>query len=742
MQSGALVSSDVLALVSRVLVNGVQRTVDSWSVDRELSGDLPVQVAASSGIMQATGSVAWSTASDVEDRPANPWNLSNGWIPSRGDLVEIFAGDGVTEWKQFHGVIDKTTGTIGGGFQSTIIDNYDKLSARVSHEPLLNVMPPAVPGGEFRATGLVHTFYVDLAMRAGRFFATPSRENGSVVHVPCQGGIWPHRGNVTSAQTLSGGSYPSNGFAPWGFAVGDFLALYDPIGPQSMGSPVQLTMVVAPGHSGDAYVRAQYGTEYVSLVVTAGWNVEARRNGNLVASFVMTGKGGFEGRVVQLLVKAGTFTLRSSNGQTVSAFSTFTGTTIMNVVRVEGAVGARVAGLQVSHPGTVDEFRDQAFKPSAVINTSNTLFMGVPAVVPAIDGVAASDLLQDIGGASLSAAWIDELGVLQWWPALALRAKNVYHTLTTLNDIFDLAWEDSILGSRSLVTVKYQAPAVRISRWQNVELAVGSGETLGSGDKSEQFYTPSDTEVWVMPDYVQSNVGPGSWGEYNAKNGTLAGMYFTQDGDEVGSVYAVSISNEKLGITGAMKMTHTAGVFPTGVEANLSTSPTDAVLKVQNRDKPLPRVAGHARAEYIEQEYTSTTPGGVGPALVHEAGKWIPADIAPRIADFIAGETATPKAVVTGLEVSYDPRRQLGDVVTIESDRFMGVTMNALVVGVSNAADSGGFSQSLTVRIIDATRTGQTYAEHNSSLGGANLTYAQWQALGPLPQTYAEFNDA
>lgn len=741
MQSGSFIGSDVQALVSRVLVNGVQRPHVSWSVDRELSGDLPAQVVATSGITQATGTVVWAEASDVSDVPTNPWNRSNGWVPGKGDRVEIYAGDSITEWKQFTGVIDKTTGTIGADLQSSLIDDYDKLSNPVTHEPLLNKMPPVTPGGDFLGTGLVHTFYVDLAMRAGRFFTTPSREPGSVVHVPCQGGIWPHLGTVTSATTYSGGSYPSNSFAPWGFAVGDLKATYAPSSGGNMNSPVQLTMMVAPGHLGFAFLRADYGSRSVRISINQDWIVHAFIDGASVASFTLSGKG-TTGRVIQLLVKGGSVQLKASSGQSATSTTSFSGSTVMSAVVADANVGSRVAGLQVSHPPAAYEFRDLNFTPTARINVANSTFMGVPNVIPAIESLPGSDLLNEISEASLSAVWIDELGVLQWWPALSLRGRTPNSTLTTLNDIFDLAWEDSLLGSRSSVTVKYQEPALKVSKWQNVELAVGPGETLGSGDVSEQFYTPTADEVWIKPDYVQSNVGPGSWGEYNAKRGTLAGMYFTLDGDEIGTVYPVSVSNQKLGITGAMKMTHTAGTFPANVEANLSTSPTDTALKVQNRDKPLPRIAGHARAEYIEREYTSTVPGGVGPVLVHETGKWIPADVISNIADFLASETATPKPVITGLGVAYDPRRQLGDTVAIESKRFMGVTMTALVVGVSNSADSGGYTQSLSVRIVDVKRTNQTYAEYNDSLAAANLTYAQWQALGPLPQTYKQFNES
>src|SRR5690606_18395632 len=96
-QAGNLVTSDVQAFTSRVLVNGVQRDFVSWSVDRELSGDLPAQVVAVSGITQATGSVEWAAETDIEDGSRNPWNRSTGWMPAKGDRVEIFAGDNVTE---------------------------------------------------------------------------------------------------------------------------------------------------------------------------------------------------------------------------------------------------------------------------------------------------------------------------------------------------------------------------------------------------------------------------------------------------------------------------------------------------------------------------------------------------------------------------------------------------------------------------------------------------------------------
>lgn len=742
MQSGEYSTSDVQQLLQRVVVNGIQRECVSWSTDRELSGDLPAQVVATSGITQATGTVVWNDGPDVAEKPVHPFNPASGWLPTKGDRIEIYVGDGTTEWRQFTGIVDKTTGSIGEGFQSTIIDDYDRLAAPVTHEPMLAVMPPSTPGGAFRGTGLVHTYYVDLAMRAGKFLATPGREANSAIHVPCQGGMWPHYGQCVLAGTHDGASYPSNNYAPWGFAVGNFNSTYLSADPRPASDGVQLTFMVAPSHNGFYYMRASYGSTYVQLSINSNWIVSAIIGGTTVASFTLPGKGTAQA-IIQMLVKGGTVRLKSSTGQSSTGSASFSGSTLMGTITVSGDAATRVAGIQISHPTvTAHEFATLGFQPTGRINTSNTTLMGIPPVVPAIEGQPASDLIDEMSKSTLSAPWIDELGTFQWWPALALRARPSYDTLDTRNDIFDLAWEDSILSSRSTVTVKYEESALRISRWQNVELAVGSGETLGSGDKSEQFFTPADNQVWIMPDYIQSNVAPGNWAEYNAKRGTLVGGYFTQDNDETGSVYPVSVSNERLGVTGAMKMTHTAGTFPTGVEAVLKTSPTDPALKIQNRDKPLPRIAGHALAEFLMQEYTAVTPGGIGPALIHETGKWIPKDIVGRVADFLASETAVPQPVITDLDVVYDPRRQLADMVTIESRKYMGVTMTALVCKVSNSGDANGVTQSLAVRTASITRSSRTYQEVNASLPGSQLTYAQFQALGPVPESYEHFNDA
>src|SRR5699024_11184285 len=196
-------SDGVGEFVSRVTVNGVDRPHASWSVDREIAGDLPAQVAYGAGLRQASGTIDWGLPAVVASAPLSPWRR-NYWMPRRGDRVVIWQGDGASEWVQFTGVIDKTSGTVGEGFSSRVVDDYDRLAATVRHEAMLAAMPPASPGGVFRRVGLTQVYYVDLAARAGGFYATPPQSPHAALHVPANGSLWPHAGLCVTCDAQTG----------------------------------------------------------------------------------------------------------------------------------------------------------------------------------------------------------------------------------------------------------------------------------------------------------------------------------------------------------------------------------------------------------------------------------------------------------------------------------------------------------------------------------------------------------
>lgn len=172
MQAGSLAGGPVRSLRSYAIVNGVHRPMLDWSLDREIGSDLPTGVAGGTGVVQATGSVTWAPGT-VDNGSRSPWNPGMGWVPASGDRIEIWQGDDATSWIQFTGVIDDTTGTVGGTMTSTIVDRIDDLSARADLPPLVDVMPPITAGGAFRRVRISPRGILVLAMRRGGFYQTP-----------------------------------------------------------------------------------------------------------------------------------------------------------------------------------------------------------------------------------------------------------------------------------------------------------------------------------------------------------------------------------------------------------------------------------------------------------------------------------------------------------------------------------------------------------------------------------------
>lgn len=746
MQVGELHNSDVAEYTSRVLVNGRHHTVAEWSIDRELTGHLPSQVVHGAGLIQATGTIRWALSSDVARYASNPWNRGVDWVPQHGDRIEIFAGDGQTEWKQFHGLVDKTTGSVGEGFTSTIVDDVDKLSARVSHLPMLRFMPPSSPGGLHRGVGLTSSYYVNFALRQSGFFATPRNEPNAVLSVPAQGSMWPDQGLVggliDGLGKEPGYIHAQNFPAPWGWSVGNLDYTYRPRNQNTTSTPVQLTVMVAPNHAGNFTMNAHYGNATVGLAIWAERYPAAYINGSSVVS--ISSADFADATIVTMLYKNGTVTLRADNGATATGSASASSSTPMERIVLDGDRDARVAGMQVSHPATTaQEFSSLNFEPSATLDMRNAQFMDLMDAGPRIENQRIRELLNEISESTLSAMWIDEAGVMRWVPSPTLRAQPVSQTMTTKSDLLSLRWEDSLLGARSMVTVKGRNCAISRSQWNSVLLYEASSRTMDSGSLLEDFVSPGSDEEWVLPDESMAVLDETSWGSYNSGRGTYGGAHFTRDNEEVPSGSAsVAISMERLGIN-RYKITHQASDFSTNLKAHLATSQVAPVLWDANRSRPLPVVRGMGRVDWIDVESTPITVGGPGPELVHDAGMWNnrQTNLEPleSMASYIAAHTSVPEPTIQGMDVFFDPRRQLADVVNIRSDDYMGVTLRVLITGISTRFTGELYEQSINGQVISVTTSAATFHEWERSYPNT-LTFSQWRSLRSLNDTWGDFN--
>lgn len=741
MQAGDLVASDVAEFTSRILVNGVERETTTWNVDRDLTGDLPDQVVAVHGVMQATGTIDWTAPEDVSDGARNPWNPSAGWVPARGDRVEIYVSDGVTEWRQFTGVIDQTTGSTNGGFRSTIVDRVDDLSVEVNHEPLLAIMPPiAFDGSEdWRRIGLHPLYFIDYALRQAGFYATPPQENIANLYAPLQGSLWPHRGTLRHHP----GHQSTNTLTPWGLGRTNFEATYDPVSNFPMSDPTQITMMIAPDHAAPADFYLDYGARahHLRLHVNASRQARAYKNDVEICRLNLG-----DAMVVNMLAKDGVISLRTNLGDEAAGSFSASGSGMSSIV-VNSAEGSSVAGLQVSHPHhTSQEHQPTRWTPSARYDTDSLRLAGIINASPNIENRKAHNLLKEINDALLASMWIDEHGVMQWVMSDRLRMKPAVHTINTLDDVLQLDWETSLLQSASRVRITGKDPAITRGRWRTTILATGGRESLKSGDEVDVFLEAASGEDWIMPSYSFLEVGStvGIWGSYNNPAYSVVGLYLTDDGGETERTgLGCDIETTRLGHQKAL-ITYRAGNWPSDVEGVIETSPTSGGLWPKNQRSGIPRIVGMGKIEWIDSSINIEGPGGPGPELVHDTGYWANRTTSDstktNIAEYLASQVTVPQPVIRGLDIAPDPRLQLSDVINIESKDYMGVTLRALVVGKSTGFDNTGLHQSLTVRIIGSETTFTTFEQFQEELPGANLTYAQWQTLGPTPQTFNQFN--
>lgn len=729
MQPGTFVSSDVTTLTSWVLVNGQVREHVSWSVNREMAGDLPDQVVAGSGIRQATGSIAWAEQPEVTDKAANPWNSSAGWLPKSGDTVVIRVSDGTTTWVQFAGVIDETSGDVGDAPQSTIIDYTDWLNLPFNHSTVLRLHPPRNEGTDFMGVGLSPAYLVDRLFRRAGFYATPRLEPGAAVSAPLQTSVWPEYGRIIAAGSVSGTTHGKNLRAPWGWALQDFTALYEPQQTITRADPLQMTCMVASEHAGTFTLDANFGTsQKVRLWVNPGRAAVALLDGVEVCRLSLGA-----GSVVSLLVKGGVWTLKSDTGGTVTGSKARPAGDALTTVAISGDQASLIAGVQVSKPTALSEFQSVAHIPSAYQETGTLL--GLMDAMPSIVGRTVADVLDEISKATLSPYWFSETGKPVMYGSDVLRGRAPVQEVTTLDDITKLAWSDSRLGVRSSVSVKYRFPALNRSRYSNVLLWQGSGETMASGQEKTLFAKEPADEDWVeADDFTVSNAG--GLTAFNQGRGTWVNSFLEDSaGSWSPSTGYVTWSPQQIVDDETRIFKVVAGSLPAGKSLVLAT-PEDAVnYSPRMRGLNMPVLRGRGRVQWADMTLTSPITGPAGfPALEHDCGCWgVQTEntlIQQRLADYIASQVSTPSPTITGMGVVYDPRRQLGDVITIKSPTLLGVELRALIVGIQNEARDG-YSQSLSVRIISAKSMYATYDQLAAVWGNGNydsLT-AAWAAL-------------
>lgn len=742
MMIGSFTAGDVLGLTSYALVNGTLRDVLAWSVDRDIDSDLPAGVAGGTGVTQATGSITWASASDVTDGALNPWNPATGWIPREGDTVEIWVGDGVSTWIQFNGLIDSSSGDIGGGMSSKIIDRIDDLSALAGLPSLADVMPPEVASGNWRRYGLTPRWAIAHVLRKAGFYATPAKEAHTTVDVPAFGGMWPTIGDMTKCSR--GTDLDVSPLWPNGTHVADVNSAYAPTDPRRGNVAVQMTMNIHTSHAGVASLQAFYGSDNIILRATAS-NVLFIVNGTTVCTVPRSGSV-----IAQVLFDGSTARLRTSAGQDVTNTVSWSTSAYMTEARIIADPESRVNGFIISHPEeSWHEFANINWAPSA--NIVSGAMHGAMAGLHATRDQNVREILDDIASSLLWPHWIDESGVMQVIASDVLRDRPSVTAMTTLDDIRELSWQRDLLGLRKEILTQFERITVNRRKDYSLPVFESSESVVLKSDEEHVTFVDPGSDEWLMVD--TSPGGVDDTANINSGIGTWVGGIYTDGVTEewtnlTGTQMIVTMS--AVG-DGTWKIVHTAQTLDAGKQVELRSVRSDfmgtTVLWPYWWEKNLPIVRAKGSFTTTNVDRPSVSAATQGPVLQHSCGLWATGNtettettVVDAITTFLAEQTTEPHPTITNLRTTFDPRLQLGDVITVSSTTLMGVELTCLIIGKNINSDGASYSMTLAVRVLSIKQSFTTYAEWEEAWG-TTANYTALEAAWGATATYTDFNN-
>lgn len=767
MQGGNLVAG-IPEWTVTARVGSTVRVAESVSIDAELPSDMPDAIGGVSGVTARTGTIVWAAQDVVESRPYSPWARSPyGWPPSPGQSVGIWVGDESTAWKVFTGVIDYTRGD-AGKLESRIIDVTDRLDRDVSIPPVGYLTPSyydETTGGSADAsvwTEVQPWYAAYKCLRVGGFgVPVPVQSDGALaVAVDFQGSIYPDRGYLRSSvervqmEWGEGWTYLSNGVAryhafPHQVASTSALRLWMRWN-ATAGGTASLAVIMDDGRQ----IRLDGTLNGVQTHMTLRmrvWASDPDSGGSLLADQSVTRAAMVEDGTVWVdaifPVSSGTvrYTVAensiesgTTNGAVEQSLPLGSGPSAGSIPEFASTWGPQVA-VRVGVM-TLSQWRAMSSHvPSTRIFAWGRGLVRSQHTSRAIEGRSARDVLRDIGASTLTSMWVDETGVMQWAPSNLLYSQSPVKTVTTTQDIFSLIWEESMLSTRHQVKVKYLRGAMKRSLKYGVTLyQPSSASAIEKGTPDETFIeVPSDEEWFGLDASVALLSGEPNITAFSEGHRSFRGGIYEDSGGLqrwAGPLADFPYTMESLGLR-TWLLTQTYNGPASEISQVTKTGDAESYLKRQWRGQNLPIIRGRARTVFSEAWVASSRLGpDAAPDLEFDMGAWgFPGD-ANRVADWLAERLTTTLITLTNLEIEYDPRLQLGDVITVDSSDFLGFSVDCLIIAKTEQHGEGSF-MTCTVRVIRVRTTVTTYTDFESK--HSNSTYSALEATW-AGATYAQ----
>lgn len=700
--------------------------VASVSVERSITSDLPdeANLVVGSAAAQATVEMSGNfTNGNGATQVLSPYGSAlGGGVQRVGAPLEIdlgMVGDaGAEVLPAFRGRARSSTPSSGDRTVSlTGLDGSELLRTSVTL-PVFVALDPINPQG---APALDGGWVMDYILRRNGYYRSPAQRASAVLSATMFGSAYPEVGTLVQAGShIAGVSYQGtptfrtithgralkscrttpgastvDTFATWTLSSNlsvnngsNFFIECDRVNEVTPTAGAGLTLI---------QVTDSLGTTGVALDVTTGGLLQCRvlRGGATGAVTLGTMPSGTDTYLaVHFAMTAAGANINTRIGSTTTSGSATVGTSTGNpavtqaqlFIRAGGVViDATVGGLQVTSEAFSAGMWNNAFTPTATLDDSLSPLQAMPVVE---DGPPWG-VLQDLAKAECGVILFREDGTVRFLNRAALSGGSSVATLSSSRALKSLAASEDIDGIRNIVHVPAAPLDLDVAQsaiWSvNDSLVISAlGSILIGASFDGAAFTLDDTIAYYSGSTAPSVSGSG----YRA----------ARNSDGTGG----DISN--LGWTvvrfpGRALLTVTN---PNAFDAWL----VDNSLGGGSAGQPLLQLAGRVARPTengymaVEKDATSITANGEQTLDVPENVWRQTSEAANTLAVALKAQLKDAHPVLTGVEVVADPRLQLADRVTVTDPAGLLVSADFWIVAKTDRLDSGGMSQSLTLRQV------------------------------------------
>lgn len=670
-----------------------------------------------------TAEIEWASPEDVTASAPEPFSGAS-WLPKAGDSVVIESGDAATGqwWVQHRGIVDDTTGELSEGTAVTAtVDTIEELDSRVSFAALAARMVPLSDNAtSYREIGLQSTFYVDRMLRQAQnewgWYATPQKTWQTLGSATGMGSLWPEVGNVVSAQRIGDVfSGPSWIRTPYGVSPTTYAATYY----LSAATPE----VILSCHVGPGYTGSSDGTIQVVDTDGNGCFIGVDTATDEITYGVMTTGGGPTWRLPRgTATRAAIFFRRDTSSSQTLIVRTDDGREVTrNPTSTGYPTGWAADRVWVTSRAVLGWWMVEGAKPTAqrwyTLNSTPTARVrlgdlqwwraswDMPWVSP-------SEWLAEQVDAECAAMWLDEDGSMQWAGRGVLDAQSVAQTVTTDLDVDSVAWESRRRSMARSVWVQLEDPSVRRllggprqNCWEDGSLDLGSGEseTVTVTIPDDEDWLGIDLAPVALTEWTQE-----SWLRSGSKFGGT--QYQESTSGAPGQTWAIYVDctmtrrglrNVDVYYSPWASLPSDRRVKSAIPDLNADTAPASA-LASWHAGRPALRIRSRGLTAWVEDE-RSLMAGAIGPSRYnHDVGRRVQkvsesTDPVGDLLSWLRTVVSSTNPTVTGLVLSHDPRRQIGDKVRVQDRHVTGLWIDVLVQ--QRDADLDDMTDSITGRV-------------------------------------------